>query len=114
MSRAYTAEDRERWRAQIQEAKRTMSTDEFADWLYRQLNSVGKDDPTLEDPMLTVVGVLALKADQPPTDVQDELSWRVGYQNALSDLIADRWPDAAGGRRISCAEMTAEDERRRP
>lgn len=37
----YTAEDRERWRAEIAEAKRTMTKEQFADWLYRKVNTVG-------------------------------------------------------------------------
>lgn len=37
----YTAEDRERWRAEILEAKRTMSREEFKDWLLRKMNTVG-------------------------------------------------------------------------
>jgi hypothetical protein len=41
ISRDYTAEDRERWRTEIQEAKRTMNKAEFADWLYRRVNTVG-------------------------------------------------------------------------
>jgi hypothetical protein len=39
--RQYTAEDRERWRAEIAEAKRTMTRGEFEAWLYRRVNSVG-------------------------------------------------------------------------
>jgi hypothetical protein len=38
---SYTAWDRERWRAEIQEAKRTMTKPEFQAWLYRQVNIVG-------------------------------------------------------------------------
>lgn len=37
----YTAEDRERWRREIAEAKRTMSKQQFADWLQRKMNVVG-------------------------------------------------------------------------
>lgn len=37
----YTAEDRERWRAEIREAKRTMSKREFQDWLRRKMDTVG-------------------------------------------------------------------------
>lgn len=37
----YTAAERERWRDEIKEAKRTMSRDEFGEWLYRRVNSVG-------------------------------------------------------------------------
>lgn len=37
----YTAEDRERWRAEIREAKRTMTKEEFDQWLDRRLNSAG-------------------------------------------------------------------------
>jgi hypothetical protein len=39
MSREYTAEDRERWRAEIQQTKRTMTRREFEEWLYRKVNS---------------------------------------------------------------------------
>ena len=35
----YTAEDRERWRAEIAEAKRTMTRPDFLDWLNRRVNS---------------------------------------------------------------------------
>lgn len=38
----YTAEDRERWRAEIQEAKRTMTRDEFVEWLRHRMNVVGR------------------------------------------------------------------------
>ena len=41
--RDYTAEDREAWRVEIQQAKRTMSKSEFAQWLNRKLNSAGPD-----------------------------------------------------------------------
>jgi hypothetical protein len=37
----YTAESRERWRAEIAEAKRTMTREEFAQWLNRRMNSAG-------------------------------------------------------------------------
>jgi hypothetical protein len=37
----YTAEDREQWRAEIREAKRTMTKEEFAEWLTRRMNTVG-------------------------------------------------------------------------
>jgi hypothetical protein len=37
----YTAEDRERWRAEIREAKATMTRKEFEEWLDRRLNSAG-------------------------------------------------------------------------
>lgn len=40
--RQYTAEDRERWRAEIQQAKRTMTKAEFQAWLYRRINAVGE------------------------------------------------------------------------
>jgi hypothetical protein len=40
--RQYSAEDRERWRAEVAEAKRTMSREGFDDWLYRRVNSVGE------------------------------------------------------------------------
>lgn len=42
MTAQYTAADRERWRAEIAEAKRTMSREQFADWLNRRLNSAAK------------------------------------------------------------------------
>jgi len=42
MSREYTAEDRERWRAEIMEAKRTMTKEEFREWLNRRLNSAAR------------------------------------------------------------------------
>lgn len=37
----YTAADRERWRAEIAEARRTMTPAEFKEWLYRKANAVG-------------------------------------------------------------------------
>lgn len=37
----YTAASREKWAAQIREAKRTMTKEEFQKWLYRMTNSVG-------------------------------------------------------------------------
>jgi hypothetical protein len=37
----YTAAERERWRDEIKEAKRTMSRDQFSEWLYRRVNAVG-------------------------------------------------------------------------
>lgn len=37
----YTAEDREKWAAEIREAKRTMTTEEFQDWLRRKMDTVG-------------------------------------------------------------------------
>lgn len=38
----YTAADRERWREQIREAKRTMTKEEFRQWLYRRMNTAGR------------------------------------------------------------------------
>ena len=35
----YTAEDRERWRAEIRAAKVTMTKEEFQQWLVRRMNS---------------------------------------------------------------------------
>jgi hypothetical protein len=37
-----TAADRERWRQEIAEAKRTMSPKGFTDWLQRKINSIGE------------------------------------------------------------------------
>ena len=41
----YTAEDRERWRAEILEAKRTKTKQEFHEWLCRKMNVVGQEQP---------------------------------------------------------------------
>jgi len=38
----YTAEDRERWRAEIREAKATMTKEEFREWLDRKMNSAAR------------------------------------------------------------------------
>lgn len=37
----FTAQSRERWAAEIRVAKRTMTKDEFSEWLYRRVNSAG-------------------------------------------------------------------------
>jgi hypothetical protein len=41
--REYTAEDRERWRAEIREAKLTMTKEEFRAWLDRKMNSAATE-----------------------------------------------------------------------
>ena len=65
----------------------------------------------LNDPMLSVIGRMSVKAQEPPPDTP-QLAWRTGYQNALSDLIAELYPDLPGGRRLTMDELAAEDERR--
>jgi len=37
----YTDADRDRWAAEIREAKRTMTKAEFQEWLRRKMNVVG-------------------------------------------------------------------------
>jgi hypothetical protein len=37
----FTAEDREKWAAEIREAKRTMTQAEFREWLRRKMDVVG-------------------------------------------------------------------------
>jgi hypothetical protein len=37
----YSADDRDRWREEIRQAKLTMSREEFEQWLNRRVNSVG-------------------------------------------------------------------------
>jgi hypothetical protein len=39
----YTAADRERWRAEVRQAKQTMTKEEFKEWLKRKMNTVGND-----------------------------------------------------------------------
>lgn len=38
----YTAESRERWRAEISEAKRTLTREQFKDWLKNKMSVVGQ------------------------------------------------------------------------
>lgn len=44
MSREYTAQDRERWRNEIAEAKRTMTREDFITWLKRKMDVVGTQE----------------------------------------------------------------------
>jgi len=38
----YTAASRERWREEIRTAKQSMTKEEFKEWLYRKVNTVGQ------------------------------------------------------------------------
>lgn len=67
----------------------------------------------LNDPMMAVIGQLAVNAERPPDGSPTvQLAWRTGYQNALSDLIAELFPDSPGGRRLSIEEIAAGDDER--
>lgn len=57
------------------------------------------------------LGSLTVLAQTPPENV-DPIAWRLGYANALSDLIAMIWPDAPGRQRLSLDELKADDARR--
>lgn len=68
----------------------------------------------MEHPLVPVIGVLTTKAQQPPAGSESvQLAWRVGYQNAMADLIAEVFPGRGGGRRLSMEELAANDEQRR-
>lgn len=69
--------------------------------------------PNLDDPMMAVIGTLVEKAQNPPQGTPElRLAWRVGYQNAMSDLIAELYPEADGGRRLSMEEIALQDRLR--
>ena len=62
--------------------------------------------------LLRLIGILIAKNyDDLPDDVDPD-AWRVGYSNAISDLIKTEWPDKPGARRITLDELKAEDLRR--
>ena len=62
--------------------------------------------------LLSLIGVLIAKNYDDLPDGVDPNAWRVGYSNAISDLIKTEWPDKPGARRITLDELKSEDLRR--
>lgn len=62
--------------------------------------------------LLNLIGTLLVKNYNDLPDDVDLDAWRVGYSNAISDLIKTEWPDKPGARRITLDELKTEDLRR--
>lgn len=71
-------------------------------------------DGLIDDPRLEMVGHLLSTSQDYPQNMTEEglLYWRAGYQNAMSDLIAELWPGSGGGKRLTADDIRAEDARR--
>jgi len=77
------------------------------DWLHTVWSKVTGDDRVnipVED-LIGAIGEMSLKGETPDESVVDALSWRMGYRSAVSDLIAELWPNAEGGRRPTIEEV---------
>lgn len=61
---------------------------------------------------LSLIGILVRKNYEDIPDGVDPDAWRVGYGNAISDIIKEFWPDEPGAQRITLEELKAEDLRR--